>query len=69
MVEGIAQNQIYTVGVLAAGVAAVVGAMAWIDGRVHKAITAHTEVEMERHKLILEKISNLHDLMQTQRTE
>lgn len=63
-VEGIAAGNIATVTVLAGTVGAIVGVVAWIDGRIRRAIADHSEKDMARHELVLAEIRHVRELMQ-----
>jgi len=62
--EGIAGDHLVFVGILAATVAAVVGTVAWIDARIRSAIEVHTESDLQRHEILLERIQHIRELME-----
>ena len=53
---GIAPEQVSTIVLLAAGVGAVVGSVAWIDKRIEDKIKTHEAMDTLRHNELLKEI-------------
>lgn len=64
--SAVTDDKVYFVGVLAATVAGVVGAIAWIDRRIEARIKAHEATELQvdqaRHEEVLSEIKHLREL-------
>ena len=65
---GIPESHTNTIILLVGGVAAVAGAITWVDHRIRLALDDHTRAEQAldnaRHDVVLEKIAALHKVME-----
>lgn len=64
MAEGIARDHVELVIAVSGFAAAVIGIVAWINGQIRDQIQQHAKQDEERHKLTLEKIDHLHELIE-----